>query len=459
MEENTRPSFFEKANQWLKNSITIRIATITILILLLLIPVSMIQDLIRERQYRHSDAIEEVSAKWGDHQTVKGPVLTVPYRTKHKVYHEETKSYVMEYAPTYSYAHFLPNELKIDGQLNPQQLHRSIYDVVVYDAQMKLVGNFKRPDFSEFHILASDILWGEAYVAVGLSDLRGVREAINLNWNGKQYAFDPGIADSDVISQGVSVPVQLDSSSTDFAFQVNLDVNGSSGLQFVPVGRTTEVAIASPWVAPSFNGAHLPKFREVTPEGFHSNWKVLHLNRPYPQQFLGSAKGVNESAFGVNLVVEADQYQKSMRSAKYAVLFITLTFMVLFFVQIMNRVRIHPVQYIIVGLALCLFYTLLISLSEHIPFVWAYWVGSIGVVTMISLYAKSFIKEKKLHRMLTGIMVTLYGFIFVVIQQTDYALLMGSIGLFIALGVVMYLSRKIDWYNAAGKNEDVMVTS
>jgi inner membrane protein len=190
----------------------------------------------------------------------------------------------------------------------------------------------------------------------------------------------------------------------------------------------------------------LPDKRAVSSDGFTAEWKVLHLNRPYPQSIRGSAQGIDESSFGVNLIVPVDEYQKSTRSAKYAVMFITLTFLIFFFVQILNGVRIHPIQYIIVGLALCVFYILLIALSEHIPFKFSYLASSLAIIGLISFYAKSIFNNRKLTILIALILTILYLFIFSIIQMEDYALLMGSIGLFIVLAVVMYLSRKIDWF-------------
>lgn len=212
--------------------------------------------------------------------------------------------------------------------------------------------------------------------------------------------------------------------------------------------------IKSKWQNPSFIGSFLPDEREINTDGFSANWKVLHLNRPYPQNFRGSVQGIYESSFGVNLIVPVDEYQKSMRSAKYAVIFITLTFLIFFFVQILNGVKIHPIQYIIVGLALCVFYTLLIALSEHIAFKFSYLISSVSIIGLITLYAKSIFNNKKLTTLICLILATLYLFIYSIIQMEDYALLMGSVGLFIVLATIMYLSRKIDWYAIKTKGDD-----
>ena len=321
---------------------------------------------------------------------------------------------------------------------------------------MELKGSFRWPTFEEWEIKDTDIMWDDANLSFGLSDLRGIRENVNVKWGDTPIEFDPGVESSDVISSGISakVPVsRADSTGDGYQFSISVQFNGSSGLYFTPIGKTTNVAISSGWGSPKFTGAFLPDEREVNKEGFTASWKVLHLNRPYPQYFRGAARNMSESDFGVELIVPVDEYQKSMRSAKYAVMFITLTFLIFFFIQILNRVRIHPVQYLIVGLALCVFYTLLIALSEHLPFQWSYVIAAVSIITMITLYAHNISGNRVITRLILSILVILYLFIYTIIQLEDYALLMGSIGLFLVLAIIMYLSRKIDWYDIRTEGE------
>jgi inner membrane protein len=454
-------SFFERANNWLKRSVTIRLITITILILLLLIPVSMVKDLIWERESRQSAAIAEVSEKWGNMQTVTGLVLSVPYKTYSKLYENDAngnQTSKFKIVETKEFAHFLPNDLNITGAVLPEVRYRGIYEVIVYNSKLNVKGQFVRPDFSEWKINEVDVLWDEAFISLGLSDLRSIQQNISLKWNDSTYFFNPGLESNDVIGNGISTRIanlMSASKNTNFDFNLDLNFNGSTSLNFIPLGKSTKVSLTSSWKTPSFEGAFLPDTRTIDEKGFTATWEVLHLNRPYPQKFKGSNENVSSSNFGVNLLLPVDEYQKTTRSAKYAVMFITLTFLVFFFAQILNRVRIHPIQYIIVGLALCVFYTLLIALSEHISFSWSYLIASVGIIGLITLYAHSIFKHKTLTRIIALILVMLYLFIYSIIQMEDYALLMGSIGLFIVLATVMYLSRKIDWYslNTADKIE------
>ena len=448
------PTFFEKANNWIRQSVSIRLITIGILILLLLIPVSMIESLIYEREARQEEAIREVSSKWGEHQTFTGLVLTIPFKTYTKVFDGE-QSDKFKLIESVEFAHFLPDQLLINGTVFPEKRYRGIYEVIVYNSKIKVSGNFLKPDFSEWNIDEENILWNDATVSMGLSDLRSIQENIVLKWDNQTINFNPGTESKDVIENGISARLLMNDSiafAEKYQFDVDLNINGSSGINFIPLGKVTEVKINSDWKNPKFDGAFLPDNRTVNADGFSADWKVLHLNRPYPQKFTGALQGVQESAFGVNLIVPVDEYQKSMRSAKYAALFITLTFLIFFFVQIMNGVRIHPIQYIFVGLGLCVFYTLLIALSEHISFQLSYIISSVAIIGLITLYAKTIIKKKRLTLLVCLILTILYIFIYSIIQMEDYALLMGSVGLFIVLAIVMYLSRKINWYDVnAGK--------
>jgi inner membrane protein len=282
---------------------------------------------------------------------------------------------------------------------------------------------------------------------LGLSDLRGIQEEVALHWGNDIYGFKPGVESDEVIQKGISTRIPIPPSSNEpWDFSLDLDINGSASLSMVPLGKATHVELQSLWSSPSFDGAFLPDDRTIGQEGFHASWEVLNLNRSYPQSFKGPVQGIYESAFGVNLWVPADDYQQTMRAAKYASLFIALTFLLFFFVQLLNGLRIHPVQYVIVGLALCVFYSLLIALSEHLSFALSYLMSSVTIILMITLFAHSFSKKRKLTQVIGGILILLYAFIYLIIQIEDYALLVGSLGLLFVLAIIMYLSRKIDWY-------------
>lgn len=452
--ENVPPqsaqSFFQKLNNWFKNSIMVKLFSIGFLMLLLMIPTSMIESLIYEREMRSDDVVNEVSSGWGRSQTITGPMLTIPYHSYYRD-DEDKWRYVVKYAQ------FLPNDLNFEGDVKPEIRYRGLYKVVLYNSVIKISGNFPKPSFKEWGVDPQHIKWDEARISIGISDMRGIQESIEMDWNGEQFVFNPGIENNHDLHSGVSTHINISSSDslvTQYNFNLHLDINGSRSLNFVPLGKETNVAMTSTWGDPSFNGAFLPDNRDIKKDGsgFTADWKILHLNRNFPQQWVNDAKNINSASFGVRFLFPVDHYQKSMRSAKYADMFLFLTFLIFFFVEIINKKRIHPIQYLLVGFGLSIFYALLISLSEHVSFNTAYLVGSIAIVVMITGYSHTIFKDLKLTALMGSVLTALYIFLFSILQMEDYSLLLGSLGLFIVLGMVMYLSRKFKWY---GSEEEV----
>ena len=435
-------SFLEKLSQWFRNSITFKIFSIAFLILLLMIPSSMVESLIRERQYRKESAVNEISSKWGGSQTICGPILSVPY-------YEEVLDYSNNLKRLKKNAYFLPQQLKVNGDLLPEKRHRGIYEAVLYEADLALSGSFEKPDFSVWKIQEEAILWDEAELIVGISDLKGVNEKVVVQLEGQKINLQSGLSHQEVVASGISARVNLKEldSLTVFHFQTQLSINGSGVMDFIPVGEETEVLIHAPWKNPKFSGNFLPDEHSISDAHFDAQWKVLQLNRNFPQQWNKEGSHFNGSEFGVELMIGVDQYQKNERSAKYSILVLSLSFLIFFFIEVVNRKRIHPIQYLLVGLALLLFYTLLLSISEQASFTVAYVIASVAIIALISLYVNAFFKSRKFTALLSGTLLMLYGFVFVILQLQDYSLLVGSIGLFIVLSIVMYASRKIDWYS------------
>ncbi len=434
-----------------KNNLLLKTGLIVLIALLLLIPAVMIENLIYERENTQREAVLEVSSKWSTQQTLTGPVLSIPFMRYIKQYSIKDSS--EKIVQIKDYMHFLPDELSIVGDLIPEKRYRGIYEVVVYNASIHFSGVFNSIDFKRFDIPMRDILFDKAFVSIGISDLRGIEKQVALNWNEESFVFNPGTVNTDFITSGINaeVPFDVNNKST-YNFFLDLNLKGSQLLHFIPVGKVTDLDLSSKWSTPSFNGAFLPDSRKVDENGFEAHWNILHLNRNFPQSWLGSTYTVQEAAFGVDLLLPVDNYQKATRTIKYAILFIALTFMVFFFVEILNKRFIHPIQYILVGFALIIFFSLLLALSEHVKFNLAYIISAIATLVLITAYVKAILKSNTLTLLISGILLILYSFIFVIIQLQDYALLIGSIGLFIILGLVMYFSRKIDWYNVGNDN-------
>lgn len=430
--------------------ITLKLLILAGIALALLIPQVLILNLVRERESRQESVVAEISSKWGGNQTIIGPIITVPYFD----YYQTEIDHEMRTFRKTGYAHFLPEDLSIEGTVIPEKKHRGIYEIIVYKTQLKVTGSFIKPDFSDWYISEKNIRWKEAFLSIGITDLIGLNEYINVKWNDSSLQLQPGLPVDDNFNSGVSTNIEFGEKQK-YTFSFNIDLDGTNGLNFVPVGRETFVSLSSNWAHPNFDGAYITQDNVVNEEGFKASWKVLELNRNFSQQWLGrqhhpddyGEDSLDEFAFGVNLMVPADNYQKSERSVKYAILFIALTFIVFFFVEILNRRPVHPIQYTLVGIALCIFFTLLLSLSEHVPFNLAYLIAAVAVIGLITLYARSAFKSVRLSLVVAASLTALYVFLFTILQLIDYSLLFGNIGLFIVLAIIMYFSKKINWYN------------
>ncbi|PSL49656.1 inner membrane protein [Chitinophaga niastensis] len=419
----------------------IKAMIILIMILVLLIPTTMIQSIIWERRDRQQEATKEVSSRWGNEQNITGPVLAIPYK-------------LAESGGT-SYAYLLPENLKINGELLPEKLKRGIFNVAVYTAKLQLSGTFTRDALSKLNISSSAFDWEHASLLIGISDLRGIDNQVQMMWNGKPYLFNPGVVNSDLFSSGIQTPVALNPSDTGALsgnFTVDLGIKGSGRISFSPVGKTTTVGINSSWTNPSFDEAFPPKTRRVDDKGFAATWQVQHLNRNYPQSWTGSQFNIHSADFGIKLFMPAESYQQSMRAVKYAILIIGLTFFIFYFIELSQRRALHPLQYALIGLALCIFYTLLISISEQINFIMAYIIASVLTIGLIIAYTAAAFKSSRIAAAIGATLVLLYGFIYVIISAEDQALLMGSLGLFIILALMMYFSTTIKWDKLGQKN-------
>jgi inner membrane protein len=429
----------EKVKNSLFNSVGLKLALIAFLSLLLLIPSFMIMDLIREREQRSNETINEVTALWGNEQTLTAPILTLQLVTTPKAGQNTSGT-------TTRYVHFLPENLKIKGNAEPEVRHRGIYRVVTYRSKLHVSGIFMPPDLDALKISKEDISGIDAWVEIGIPDMRGINQNIQVHWGDSVSPVIPGTISREIAPSGVHAPVKINFTSP-VTFSFDVDLNGSSALNFIPLGKETNVDLTSSWTAPKFKGAFIPDNQKVDANGFTAHWNILQLNRNYPQQWINDQYKVDESSFGVDLITQVDTYQKSMRSAKYAILFIVLTFLVFFFAEIMTSVRIHIINYLLVGIALCIFYSLLTALAEYIPFSIAYLISSIVIIGMIGVFAHSLYAKKQVTITVTMTLAALYIYLFVILQLANYSLIIGNIGLLFILGLVMYFSRKIDWYS------------
>jgi inner membrane protein len=434
------------------HSTSFKFVVIGFLSLLLLIPVGQIKSLIMERQERSAMAVLEVSEKWGLDQCVTGPFLTIPLKETRIL--EGKEEYIR------SQLHVLPEELIIDGKVVPEEKKRGIYKTVVYQAAMRIKGHLVLPASLLEQIGEQEIINNTLFLCLGITDLRGIKE-VSIQVAGTMMEEMPGLPTTDIAQKGIHIPLSPEMLTLDpIPFQIDLRLDGSSDLSFVPVGKNTELELESNWQNPSFDGAFLPipSLTGTSSEGFHARWEVNYLNRSYPQHWFNHAANLSDSSFGVHFLIPVDHYQKSMRSVKYALMFIALSFLIFFLTELISGIRLHPIQYFLVGMALVVFYTLLISLAEHLGFDPAYLISSLATVLLISFYVKSSTGRSKQGLMTGSLLLVLYAFLYTTLQLQDFSLLFGSVGIFAVIAVIMFVSRKVNWYREQETQDDEILS-
>ncbi len=440
MDQQQSPTAAPKS-QW---QLLIKIGFILLLILFLMIPILMIDSLTSERANREMEAVEKVSQSWGRAQVVSGPVLAVPYIETSIV---EGKPFSSEHV-----RYLLPEESNLKTTVDNQNRPLGIYAVAVYTVNCILKGRFDLSALPQGKGITYQ--WGKAALLTGISDQAAITGKTTATWGGTETKTIPGILYDQPMPGGFHSNVNCDARTTTVDFEQVFSMRGTSSLQFRPTGKVSAIDMSSNWNAPGFNGRLLPSTHDIGAQGFTAHWDANQYNRLLPDHWadkennLGSIDSGND--FGVNFVQMADHYQKNTRSTKYAILVIALSFVVFFFYEILLKIRIHPIQYMLVGLSLAIFYVLLLSLTEHIGFNKAYISSALAVIGLIGMYIHAIIQRPRYTLMMAGLFGLLYGYIFVLLQLEDYALLAGALGLFAILACVMLLSRKVDWYGLKG---------
>ncbi|HEY9362007.1 MAG TPA: cell envelope integrity protein CreD [Chitinophagaceae bacterium] len=427
-------------NVWHKSKLLVKGFIIGILILLLMIPVSYVQNLVQEREARQKEAFVEVSSKWAGKQNVTGPVLVIPY-------HETKMDEKNKPVTVKKLAYFLPAELQIQADVKPEKRYRGIYEVMLYSSEISMNGKFSGIATELLKIPATDFVWNEAYVNMGIPDARGLKDELQIIWNSTDLKPEPVAINNGIFKEGFVAPVSISENDVakEISFSTQIKLNGSEQLLFTPIGKETNVKITSAWPDPSFTGGQLPETTSITDKGFTASWKSFSHKRNFPQVWKDAEYDLSSASFGVDLFIPVSGYQKTMRSVKYAILCILLTFAAFFLIETVNKKSVHPFQYALIGLALILFYTLLLSISEYTGFNIAYAIASVATIALIGWFVKGLLHSGKLSTLLSVILVIMYGYVFTILQLQDYALLLGSVGLFCTLAIIMYYSKRIGW--------------
>nr|WP_298660222.1 cell envelope integrity protein CreD [uncultured Flavobacterium sp.] len=412
---------------------TAKMMMVGMLTFVLLIPLFFVQDLISERSMRQKEVIAETTSKWGGSIYLYGPILKVPYKNP--------------ISGKTNFAYFFPEILKADINAKMEKpLERGIYKSNVFSTKMNFNGNFIQPNFQTQNIPETNIYWNQSKIIIHTTNLKSLKDEVNIKIGNENLKFEPVNSNDNVNLETLESNLfNLKSLPSSTKFNFDISFNGSNQIKIIPVGKITETKMTSDWNSPNFNGNFSPISREINDNGFKANWKILHFNRPFAQKYFESLPDLSNYAFATDFITPIDEYQQNERVSKYGFLVIGLTFLIFFLIQSISKINIHIFQYSMIGIALIMFYTLLISITEHSSFTFAYFIAASSVIAMISLYSISILKDKKFPLFIGISLTVLYTFIFVIIQLEDYALLVGSIGLFTILAAVMYFSRKIEW--------------
>lgn len=475
-------SIFEK----ISNSTVLKLFVIFFLSLILLIPLALISDLIEERKNREQEVSDGITLNWGKDQVISSPVLAIPYRETIPLSAEKAeKSNLRE---ELKWIFVLPKTSNIATDITPQHLSRGIYNAVVYNSNITLEGSFDKISLEKLEVPHEQIDWKGSKLIFGIQDFKGLGKRPSLNWDGNELTFDPDFNNLKLFTQNLVCPVSLDPQKTDSRFKIKLNLKGSKSLNFLPLSDQTNIQAKGNWANPSFTGAFLPSKRNTETSNFSASWEIPSFNRKLPQQWTGDARPIyqfdnkvangnedneqkaaqtatttvasannlldNTDMITINFLPDINNYQKTTRVAKYGILVIILTFTSLLFTEVIKKKRIHIIQYILIGAAMVLFYTLLLALSEHIGFNLAYLTASVATVMLIGSFIKSITKDQKSALLLSSILALFYLFIYILMQLRDYSLIAGTIGIFIILAILMRVSTKINWYQFDNSHVD-----
>lgn len=443
----------------MNKNLTIKLGAIALLILLLLIPLLMIDGIIDDRQQLRDGVLEDIARSSSYSQQLSGPVMVVPYRKVVRTWktNEKTSQRYEELGEERGRLYFLPERFELDGQVQTELRARGIYQARLFHADNRINGHFSLPAQLGIKEDFADYQFDAPFLAVGISDIRGIENALKLELDGQRLDFVPG-TQVGWLGEGVRVTLPtLDTrNATELTFGFDLRLQGTGSLQVLPVGKTSHVSLAANWPHPSFIGNFLPGKREISDQGFSADWQTsffsTNLQEAMNRCVMGNdCEAFNGRSFGVSFIDPVDQYLKSDRAIKYALLFIVLTFAGFFLFEVLKSLAVHPVQYALVGVALAFFYLLLLSLSEHIGFALAYLLSASGCVLLIGFYVCHVLHSVRHGLSFSAGLAALYGLLYGLLSAEDYALLMGSLLLFGLLGVFMVLTRKLDWYGIGQK--------
>jgi len=440
-----------------------KIGILVVLILLLLIPVAMIRSLINERAYRAEAAEESIMEAWGSQFTLYGPVIRIPVVEREEIKTKTEKEGEKIEIILHNYALWLtPKDVKIQADFSTEKKRRGIFSVALFSGNVSLSGSFTLERANDEIKKNQTIYPQQAEIIVGLASQKGIRRIIKADWNGSELFFKPGnrnfsLGSSDNSGINASSPFNPAGVNT---FDIQFAIQGGKSIRALPIGEVTQAHIQAGWPSPSFQGGFLPATYTLSESGFDAEWEISYLSRSIPLFWFTDERGdydgktnLRNELFGVDFFKPLDHYALNERAVKYAILFLVIPFLTLFFLEVFSQKSIHPVQYLLSGLANIIFYLLLLSISEHLSFSVAYLIASAALTGMMMLYARSLVETWARSAYMGLVMALLYLIFYLTLNAEDWALLIGSIVAFMITGVVMFLTRKLDWSSLNIKGE------
>lgn len=407
-----------------------KIGIVFIIMMMLLIPVTWIESIIYERQNLKHEATQQISNSWGQAQTLSSPVICIPYKDKNG----------------YSYkAFFTPNQTKFDNKMDSEIRKLGIFNSVVYTHHTRISSKF---DFNNLPLLSKrEYLIKEAKLILSISDSKKISSTLSCKSDNQDLKLLPSQEYMANFGNTLICPIDL-SNQKNPNFEFNFSLRGSNSIAYKCIGEDTDVNVKANWPSPSFIKASLPVTKTINNDGFTSNWKLNYLNTNSPKNWNENEfilKDQKEDII-IDLIEPTNHYSMNLRTIKYAILVICLCFFSIIIFEVFKKINLHPIQYLLVGLELTIFYLLLVSLTEHIPFRVSYFISALSVILIITIYIHSYAKNMKLSLIFGATQLFLFTYIYVLLNLEDFALLIGAIGLFIILSSFMILSRKINWY-------------
>lgn len=438
-----------------RRSATVKVIAIGLLILALLIPIGMVKGVVYDRMQAASNAASDIRNSWGGQQLVAGPLLRLPYKAEAKNSHGGV--YLVD-----QYALLVADELTGDAKVEVENRYRGIHEVPVYQTELEINVRFDLKLLERLNLPPDAINWSLAEIVTGMADPAAMNEVPQLVSATHKVEFAGTSHQIEGLPKLLSAPVgpalTMRPDADTFSANIRLSFNGTERLQFVPFAEQSQLSVSADWPSPSFSGRRLPATRSINEDGFEASWESTSIGRNIPASWVEGRATPDmhlDGVFGVRFMTPIGLYQLMDRALKYAIMFIGLTFITYFLMETVAKIRLHPLQYLLVGLANSLFYLLLLSLAEHIGFGPAYVISATGSAALIVSYSLTVLATKQRTSVMAAVLFGLYGFLYLTLMAESFALLAGSIGLWFVLGAIMFLTRKVDWYTAAETNQEL----